>query len=460
MTLTTDALAIARAGVRAVDPGRAVRRTFARRADGYQVGPYRLRLNPSGALHLVAIGKAAGAMVDAAVRIAGSGARGIAISPDGYPPPRSAIRAVLGDHPVPRERSFRAGAELLRYVRTTHPDDSVLFLISGGGSATVEVPAASLDPDEVRRTTEVLLASGAPIGAMNAVRRHISAIKGGQLAAVTAASALATLAVSDVVGDVSSDIASGPTVADPSTFRDALAVVRRYRLGSTLPSRVVRHLRDGERGLRPETPKSGDPRLGGESFVLAATNRVALQSAAVEARHRGYSIHVQSDPVVGETQPAARKFAHCLARLGARARVPSIALLAGGETTVTLGLRPGHGGRNQEFCLAAASVLAGLDAVVVSIGTDGIDGPTDAAGGWTDGGTVERSRSLSVDLRRALRSHSAYDALELLGSLVRTGPTGTNVMDLHVGLVRRAVSRNTAESSRRNAVPSSRRRPS
>ena len=434
MTLASDGLAIARAGIRAVDPGRAVRRNLARTPRGYRVGTHPLIPAPGGELRLVAIGKAAAAMVDVAERIARGRVVGLAATPRGYPSPHGEIPVVFGDHPVPRSDSFRAGAAVLEFVRSVRPVDVILFLVSGGGSATVEVPAAGLSRPEIRRTTEVLLASGAAIGEMNAVRRHLSALKGGRLAQATRARAFATLALSDVVGDSPADIASGPTVTDPSTFADALGVIRRYRIAERLPPGVLHHLRRGARSQLPETPKPSDRRLGHAPFVLAATNRTALDAAVLEARRRGYASRVTSSRLTGETQPVAREFARALLRGAVRPGGRPIALLSGGETTVTLGPGAGRGGRNQEFALAAAEEVAGSSALVLSIGTDGVDGPTDAAGGWTDGTTVDRAEARAVDLRDALRSHASYLAVARLGGLIRTGPTGTNVMDLHVGL--------------------------
>ena len=460
MTLVSDALAIARRGIRAVDPTVAVRREFRSAPVGFRVGPRVLRVRPGGSLHVVALGKAAGRMADAAARVVGPGVRGIALTPRGYPAPHAPIPVVYGDHPVPRSASFRAGAVLLRYVRSVRPDDAVLFLVSGGGSAVAEVPAGSIPAGDLTRTTELLLSSGAPIGAMNALRRHLSAVKGGQLARATPSARLATLAVSDVVGDRPENIASGPTVGDPTRYATAIDAARKYRIWGRLPAAVVRHLEAGARGAVPETPKPRDRLFRTAVFVLAATNRTALAAAAAEAARRGYVPHLLSSRVTGETQPVARAFARRVARVaGARAGPPT-ALLSGGETTVTLGPRPGRGGRNQEFALAAAAELAGRDALVLSVGTDGIDGPTDAAGGWTDGRSLATARRRSVSVETALRRHSAYDALLGLGSLLRTGPTGTNVMDLHVGLARPRVSPGRAGSSRPGGVPSSRRRPS
>lgn len=435
MTLVSDGLAIARAGIRAVEPGRAVRRHLHRTPRGFRVGGRLLRVGPGGDLHLVALGKAAAAMIDAAEEVAARRrTRGLAVTPRGYPAPHRSLPILFGEHPIPGRGSFRAGAALLAYVRSLRPEDAVLFLISGGGSAVAEAPAPGISAASVRRTTEILLASGAAIGEMNAIRRHLSALKGGRLADAAHVRSFATLALSDVVGDRPEDIASGPTVPDPTTYADALGVVRRYRLGHRLPAAVVDHLERGARGLLPETSKPPAPSFRGAPFVLAATNRTALGAAALEAQRRGYVSEIRPRPIVGDTRPAGERFAREFLRRAGDSPDRPRALLAGGETTVALAPDSGRGGRNQEFALAAARGLAGSSGWVLSIGTDGVDGPTDAAGGWTDGRTVSRCRERGVDLDRVLDTHSSYGALERLGGLVRTGPTGTNVTDLHVAL--------------------------
>lgn len=459
MTLASDAERIFRAGVSAVDPAREVSKNLQRRGSRVRVGTRTMRVGRGGTVRLAAIGKAAGAMLDAAALAVGrpSPANALAVTPEGYPGSRERLRTLYGNHPVPAAGSFRSGRALLKFVGESRPEDLVLFLISGGGSAVAEVPAEGLTPADISRTTELLLDSGPPIGAMNAIRRHLSALKGGQLALATRGARFATLALSDVVGDVPQDIASGPTVPDPSTFEDAMGVVREYDLGRRLPPRVVRRLAEGARARLTETPKPGDPRFRGAPFVLIGSNRLALEAAARASRTLGYRTEVVSRPIVGETRPAAVRFARRL--LAGRDEAPR-ALLGGGETTVVLGPRPGRGGRNQEFALSAARVVAGRNAVVLSAGTDGIDGPTDAAGGWVDGATWSRSSTLGVDLPGALARHSSYDALARLGSLLRTGSTGTNVMDLHVGLIEPSFSRSTAGSRKPGAAPASRRRPS
>ncbi len=455
MTLVSDAKKIFRAGVAAVEPGRAVRKNLRRQGSDLHVGTRSVRVGHDGRIRLVAIGKAAGAMLDAAAQVVGPSPSALAVAPRGFPRAGAGLPTLFGEHPIPGSGSFRAGRALLRFVSAAETGDVVLFLVSGGGSAVAEVPAEGLTPTDLSRTTELLLGSGAPIGSMNAIRRHLSRIKGGQLAVAAGPARIATLALSDVVGDRPEDIASGPTVPDPSTFRDAVSVVRQYELGSRLPSRVNRHLSEGVRGNRPETPKTRDPRFRGTPFALVGSNRLALEAASRTARACGYRIQLLPRPVVGETRPAAIRFARLL--IADRRPTPR-AVLGGGETTVVLGPRPGRGGRNQEFVLSAAQTLAGSDAVLLSAGTDGIDGPTDAAGGWVDGASWRRGSALGVDLPGALARHAAYDALQRLGSLLRTGATGTNVMDLHIGLWRPSLSRSTAGSTRRGAAPSSRRR--
>lgn len=440
MTLATDALAIARAGIAAVDPARAVARAIVVEGDRVRVAG-RALTPPGGArVRLVAFGKAAAAMADAAIAALGPHAgASLAVVRRGNPPPRAAIEWLEGDHPVPTVRSERAGRRLLEFVGDGPADGPTLFLVSGGASALVEVPAEGLTIADVAATNERLLASGAPIQAMNTVRRHLSRIKGGRLALATRSHRVATLAISDVVGDAPSDVASGPTVGDPTRFAEALAVVDRYRLRARLPRAVVRHLDAGARGDGEENPSPSDPRLAGHVYRFVATNRRALTGAAAEARRRGFVTTVLGGAVVGETQAAGIAFARRLRGLGSAPGGAGRCLLAGGETTVTLGAQHGRGGRNQEFALAGARVLAGEAFVhLLSLGTDGIDGPTDAAGGCVDGATLDRARNAGVDLDRAVAMHDAYPALVQLGGLIRTGPTGTNVMDLHVGLSARA----------------------
>ena len=383
-------------------------------------------------IHPVAFGKASAAMIDAACHSLGDAAGvGLAIVRAGSPRPRSAVEVVESDHPLPTRRSRRAGERLLGFISDLPPADPVLYLVSGGGSSLVEVPADGLALSDLVRTERALLGSGVPIQGFNTVRRHLSRVKGGALAVATRPRPFATLAISDVVGDTAEDIASGPTVGDPTSFADALAVLTTNRV--EVPDPVRGRLAEGARGRLPENPRPGDRRLSDGSFHLIATNRIAIAASAREARRRGYRTRVLGSDLVGESHLAGEEFARQVREAAPGHR--GCCLISGGETTVTLTGKPGRGGRNQEFVLAGAAVLRDSPGTcVLSIGTDGIDGPTDAAGGWSDGRTELRAAARGIDLARALREHDSYGALRSLGELVITGPTGTNVMDLHIGL--------------------------
>ena len=461
MSLASDARAIARAGVAAVEPGVAVRRTLEVEARRWGAAGRSRPLPPGANVHVVAVGKAAGAMSEAAAQLLGERfGTGIAVLPEGSPAPGGAFRVLRAGHPVPDAGSFRAGREVLRFVDSASRTDRLLFLISGGGSALLEHPVPPLTPAELRSAARRLLASGAPIQAMNTIRRHLSAVKGGRLAAATRPEGFLTLAISDVVGDTPWDVASGPTVPDPSTFRSACEVARRYQLWDRLPRGVRRLLRSGAAGQIPETPKPGAPLFRVGEFAFAATNRDAIRGAAAAARKKGFRPWVLSDRVVGSTVEMGRLHGEVLAALARSrsARARPVCLLSAGETTVVLGRSHGRGGRNQEFALAAAAPLAGVRSVeLLSIGTDGVDGPTDAAGGQVYGGTVRRARAAGIDIASVLERHDAYPALVRIGGLVRTGPTGTNVMDLHVGLTGDPGA-GRGKSSRPSAAPSRRRR--
>lgn len=436
--LRRDAMAIARSGIRGVDPYRAVARRIRRRGSRLQLGDRRFSISEGGRVHVVALGKAASEMADAAIDRLGEGTRGIVATAAGYPRPRHRIRCVFGSHPVPDESSLAAGEALLEYVRALHPEDLLLFLLSGGGSAIAEVPAEGISLSEIARTTELLLHTDAPIEEITTVRRQLSRIKGGGLARAAGSHRQVTFALSDVVGDRPETIASGPTVPDPTGGGDAWEVVRRHGIDGRLPPAVRRRLQGGAQSRKGSPPPSRAP---WGPFYLVATNRDALTAAAKEARRRGYRPWILSSRITGETKDVARVHAAILTSGPPVGRSPPRpwCLLSGGETTVSFdGGPPGRGGRNQEFALAAAEILEGASGVgLMSAGTDGIDGPTDAAGGWVDDRTMERARRTGVDIADALRRHDAYVALERLGGLLRWGPTGTNVMDLHIGLVAR-----------------------
>jgi glycerate 2-kinase len=374
-------------------------------------------------------------MAAAVARILGGRIRGGLVVSLGSGDVPSPFEVIHGNHPVPGAESERAGRLALELASSVPPDESLLVLLSGGASAMMAVPAEGITLDDKRRTTDRLLKSGADIHALNTVRKHISAIKGGWLAARTG-SPCRTFAISDVVGDDLSVIASGPTVADPTTFDDALDVLRRFGGLDAYPASVVARLRSGRDHLLPETPKPHDLRLARTFSTVIGGRGAAMNGAIREAESRGYHVVRIDEPVVGEARTAAVDHLRAVVARVAGAGRPAC-IVSSGETTVHV-TGGGLGGRNQEFALAAAEPLAllGTPAIVASVGTDGIDGPTDAAGACADSTTAKRARAAGIDTpARHLADNNAYAFFAALGDLIRTGPTDTNVGDLQVILI-------------------------
>ena len=428
------------AAVDAVEPGRAVARFLARDGDRLRAGETVIRLAPGASVRLVAAGKAAAAMASAASNVLGERLeRGVLVTKHGHlggrelPPSVAVFEA---GHPVPDE-SGRAGVGAVEeLVSGRHEGDTIVVLLSGGASALLADPAEALTLADLQETTGLLLRSGAAIGELNAVRKHLSRLKGGQLARLAAPATVVALILSDVVGDPLDVIASGPTAPDPTTFSDAWDVVERRRLDESLPPGVRRRLRDGVEGRLPETPKPGDDLFARVTNVIVGSNRLAALAAAEAARALGYETLLLSTFVEGE----AREIARVAAALGrgvlahADPVAPPACLVLGGETTVTV-RGSGRGGRNQELALAAALALAGVEGIsVMALATDGSDGPTDSSGAIVDGETAAAIRARGIDPVRALLENDAYPALEAAGVQLHTGPTGTNVNDLLVVL--------------------------
>jgi hydroxypyruvate reductase len=341
---------------------------------------------------------------------------------------------IVGGHPIPTAESERGGRCALAVAGSLAADERLLLLLSGGASALMAVPAEGITLDDKRATTERLLRAGADIHALNTVRKHLSAIKGGWLAA-RAAGMCDTLVISDVVGDDPSFIASGPTVADSSRFLDALDVIRRFGGEAAYPSAVTRHLQRGIAGEVPETPKAEDARLVRAVTSVIGSRRDAMAGALVKAGGLGYDLLRLEDPVVGEARTTAVAHLRAVLARAAGLRRPAC-IVSSGETTVHV-TGQGKGGRNQEFALAAAVVLSatGVIAAVCSVGTDGIDGPTDAAGALVDSTTLDRAAAAGLVPARCLQNNDAYSFFDGLGDLIHTGPTGTNVGDLQVILL-------------------------
>lgn len=379
-----------------------------------------IRLRAATAVDVIAAGKAAAAMLDAFV--AASTAASLRN--------RTATDAGTG-HPLPNQGSVAAAARALDIAAAAGETDLLVLLLSGGASAKLAMPAAGITLDDKRRTVQRLLDAGANIGELNAVRRHVSALKGGQLAASTAARVL-TLAVSDVVGDDLSVIASGPAVADATTFADALRVLDQHGGRHAYPSAVVARLEQGAAGRIPDTPKPGDERLARSDARVIGNRMTAVAGAGAAAAALGYRVQVVPEPVVGEARLAAS--AVIAAATAAGLAVPAC-VISSGETTVRV-TGAGKGGRNQELALAFVPLVAQLGARVAlaSVGTDGIDGPTDAAGAIVDSTTQARAAALGLEAASFLHHNNAYVFFDRLGDLIRTGPTRTNVGDLQIVL--------------------------
>jgi hydroxypyruvate reductase len=405
-------------------------------ADPLRIVPPELPKPPRGRTVVVGAGKAAASMALAVESHwpAGAPLEGIVITRYGHGLPTRRIRVVEAGHPVPDEQGEAAAREILAAARSLGEDDLLLALVSGGGSSLLALPVAGVPMAQLKAVTRALLASGAPIQDMNTVRKHLSAIQGGRLAAATRARVLA-LVISDVTGDDPTHIASGPCVADPTTFGDAVAILARY--GVEPPPAVAAHLERGARGETPETPKPGDPSLARAESRVIATAHASLEAAAAFFRERGISPLVLGDSVTGEASEVAKVYgalAREVRRYGAPARPPA-ALISGGETTVTLRGR-GRGGRCSEFLLSLAVDLAGLDETwALACDTDGIDGSEDNAGAILAPDSLARAAALGLEAKARLADNDGYGFFSALGDLVVTGPTRTNVNDYRVILV-------------------------
>jgi glycerate 2-kinase len=416
--------AIWRAALAAGDVTPLVTRLFRREGDQILIGE---RVCPSR-VRVFGCGKASGAMALAVERVLGERiADGLVVVKDGYTAPTRRIRLAEAGHPVPDARGEAAALEILDRVRAAGADDLVLFLVSGGGSALTPAPAPPVTLAEKQETTRLLLGAGATINELNAVRKHLSLLKGGQLARAASPAAIVSLILSDVVGDPLDVIASGPTAPDRSTFVEGLGVLDRKGVAARVPAAVRQRLTAGAEGHIEETPKPGDHLFDRVRNVVIGNNALVVDAAAAEARRLGYRAELLTRGLQGEARDTARDL---MAR--ARALPPRTCLIAGGETTVTVHGR-GRGGRCQEFALAAALELKPDDTLtILAAGTDGTDGPTDAAGGIVDHGTLARGERAGRSPRAALDDNDAYTFLSAAGDLLRSGPTNTNLLDLYL----------------------------
>ncbi len=357
---------------------------------------------------------------------------GVVLVKRGHALPLKRIETVEAGHPIPDSNTKLGTARMLSLLQPMQSNDLVIFLLTGGGSALLELPEEGISWEDLQTVNLALMACGASIREVNTIRKHLSQVKGGRMLCFLTPARVITLAVSDVIGDAPDEIASGPTAPDPTTYCDAWRVIEKYRLQARLPDSVINHLQNGMEGKIPETPKPGDDLFVNSDFRIIGNNRLMLQAAQETAVELGYHALILTDRMSGEAEAMGRRFAALMKNV--RHRIQSTreawCLIVGGETTVTL-RGNGIGGRNQELALAAATELSGTpDCLLMSVGSDGTDGPTDAAGAFVDGYTIRNAKKKRLDAIDHLLRNDSYYFFEKLGDLIVTGPTKTNVMDL------------------------------
>lgn len=400
-------------------------------------GSTSINLDEFDRIFVVGAGKASGAMAEAVEGILGNGIVDGAVNIQRGTAQRfrtNCIKLIEAEHPIPDEEGFKGAKRIIKLLEDMKENDLVVSLISGGGSALLPLPASDIALAEMQSVTNSLLKCGATINEVNIVRKHISEIKGGRLAKRAYPATLICLLISDVVGDPLPSIASGPTVPDPSTYSDAVGILRRYGIWESSPKAVRLHLNKGLEGKVSESPKPGDPYFKKVHNIILGSNRIALKAASAKARELGLTPTILSSFVEGEARyvgtviaSVAREFALSEGFLSKPAVV-----LAGGETTVTV-IGSGKGGRNQELVLSASLRVRGLEGVVIaSAGTDGLDGPTDAAGALVDGSTAKRAQEKGMNPVEYLDNNNSYHFFKSLRDLIMTGPTGTNVNDVMI----------------------------
>jgi len=434
----SDIRAIFDAGLKAADPGEAVGRAISLEGELLLVGDREYNLGAFDRIIIVGAGKAAASMSAALEGVLGPYlTEGIITTKYGHGCALKGVSVTEAGHPIPDEAGARCSRRILDLLEGVGERDLVLCVISGGGSALLPMPIGGISLDDKQKTTQALLDCGADIHEINTIRKHISGIKGGRLAMAAFPATLVTLVLSDVIGDDLDVIASGPTVPDRSTFADCMEIVDKYDLGERLPPSVVAYLKNGVQGRETETPKPEDRVFDRALALIIGSCALSVFAAKEKAVELGYNAIILSSCIEGETREVAKVHA-AIAREIQRSGNPVPApgcIISGGETTVTI-RGDGLGGRNMEFVLAAAIEIDGLGGVtLLSGGTDGTDGPTDAAGAIADGSTVSSARDRGIDAARYLRNNDSYHFFEATGDLLITGPTMTNVMDLRIFLV-------------------------
>jgi len=439
-TLWKHALLILEEGLKAADPEAAVKNSLKLRNDDY-LCVKETCFKVEGRIHIVGFGKASYKMLKGALKCLREKVYGgIVITHNPvWVGKYGNVEILLGNHPIPGKDTINSSTKLLNYIKeNVESKDVVLVLISGGGSALFERPLEPVTLSDLSKLNELLLRSGADIYEVNAVRKHVSSVKGGKLARIISPAKAIALIISDVVGDPLEAIASGPTAPDPTTFNDAYKVLKRRGIWEDVPESIKGIIIKGMRGEVEETPKPGDKIFENVTNVIVASNVISLKAMAMKARELGYEAVILTSMMEGEAREVGRFLASIVKHIrkyGGYFRIP-LAILLGGETTVTV-KGNGIGGRNQELVLSFSIYVRGLkDVVLASIGSDGKDGISDAAGAIADGETYSRAISIGLDPNDYLERNDSYTLLSKLGSTIYTGPTGTNVNDLAVLLIR------------------------
>ena len=433
--LAEELVTIYREALEASHAGRAVEARLQVSSGAIRAGRRAIALDRVERVGIVAVGKAAPAMAEAVPEpIREKMSFGIIVTKNGYRRDVDGFESREAGHPIPDRSSVRAADEVVELVSELGEEDLLLVLISGGASSLLASPVADVGlPDSVE-LTHLLLNSGMDIHSMNMIRAHISRVKGGRLAVAAAPASVLTLALSDVVGDKLPAIGGGPTVADPSRYRDAISALKKFAIYERAPNSVTEYLEAGARGEIPESPKPGDPRLSRAFAAVVGGPQTLSRAAARAARSLGLRVRCATKPIEGPVDELVEKY---VARAGSMVRSGTgrEVFVAVGEPTVEIpsGVAPGLGGRNQHLALLMAKAMAGDEHMAfLSAGTDGTDGPTLAAGGIVDGQTVQRLSEKNVDVDRVLTSFDSYEALGKVDARLETGPTDTNVADLHL----------------------------
>lgn len=437
-TMRKHASGIFFAGIDAVEPEAAVKRFCSRKKNYLVIGGIKYNLDKFDNIFVIGAGKAGAPMSSAIEDLLGERiSEGMVNVKYGHVASLKRVKLVEAGHPVPDKNGLAGASDILNLAKRAGRDDLVICLLSGGGSALLPFPAPGLSLKDKQNTIRKLISCGATIHEINTIRKHTSLVKGGGLAKAVFPATLVTLILSDVVGDDLDVIASGPTVFDSSTYQDCLGIIAKYDLSRKLPGKAVKYLTGGAKGRISETPKAGDRIFEKTRNLIIGSNIEAIKSAKLKAESLKYNTLVLSSMIEGNTKEAAHF--HCaiakeIIKTGLPVPRPAC-ILSGGETVVNV-TGNGLGGRNQEFALAAALEIAGLEnAVVLSGGTDGTDGPTDAAGAFADSTTLKRASCMGMDPLQFLSDNDSYNFFRKLGDLFITGPTNTNVMDIRIILV-------------------------